>query len=196
MVRVTKGLRRSTKDRAERYDGWRTKKEQWIDPFPTVDGTLPEKMVYAELSRRGIAFAFQNEVQFLIPEIDFSKDYRPDIIIPALKVIIEVQGSYWHSKPEAIENDAYKFAVYEMTGWKVLAWWDYDIMTRLLDLFAEQPEFYYRTIAEGYNSEFIYTKKIYRDDSKGIVTMNRNRGLRQAYKKPSIRQRLKKARRS
>lgn len=196
MVRVTKGISRSTQERVDRYSPSRIRKQQWVDPFPSVQGTLPEKMVYAELSRRGIAFAFQNEVPFVIPEIDFSKDYRPDIIIPALKIIIEVQGSFWHSKPEAIDADAYKFAVYEMTGWRVLVWWDYDIMSRLLELFAEEPAFYYRTQAEGYNAEFEYTKKINRDDSKGIVTMNRNRGLRQSYKKPSIRQRLTRRRRS
>jgi len=188
--------RLSTEVRAERSAVKRYRKGTWIDPYPWVQGTLPEKMVYAELSRRGIRFAFQNEINFAIPEIDFNKMYRPDIAIPDLKLIIEVQGSYWHSQEKAIEDDAYKFAVYETTGWRVIVWWDFDIVNRLQELVASEPLIASRSpeLANTGTTEYIFSTKRVIDDAKGIKTMNYNRGQRSAYKKPSARVRIKKRR--
>ena len=108
----------STADRLERRSTNRLRNEQWVDPFPLGFGTLPEKLVYAELTRRNIPFYYLNDIRAQIPEIEFDQWYQADFVIPSLKIIIEVQGAYFHSKPAAIESDAFKFAVYEMTGWK------------------------------------------------------------------------------
>lgn len=195
MVRlVTKRRGRlKTKVRAVRAGVERVRKGKWIDPFPWVQGTVPEKMVYAELSRRGIKFAFQNDVPFAIPIINFKKTYRPDIIIPSLKIIIEVQGSYWHSTSKAIEDDAYKFAIYQVLGWRVIVWWDYDIISRLQELFAADPKLgtYTPAVKNTATTEYTYKKKVIRDDAKGIRTMNYRRGQRQQYKKPAPRVKIK-----
>lgn len=190
---VTKRERLRTDVRAERSAIKRYRKGSWIDPYPWIQGTLPEKMVYAELSKRNIRFAFQNEIDFVIPEIDFNKVYRPDIAIPDLKIIIEVQGSYWHSQQKAIEDDAYKFAVYETVGWKVLVWWDYDILTRLQELVASEPLIASRPtdIRNSSSTEYVYTRKRIIDDTKGIKTLNYRRGQRLQYKKSSPRVKLK-----
>ena len=165
--------------------------KRWVDPFSAVIGTLPEKMVYAALSKRGIPFWFQNEIEFKIPEIKLFKDYRPDFAIPSLKIIIEVQGAYWHSTDEAIKNDAFKFAVYQMLGWKVIAWWDFDIQSRLDDLFLSEPAFaaYPPKDTKTSSSETSNGHKIIRDDSKGVTTLNHKRGQRQAYKRDPVGQR-------
>jgi G:T-mismatch repair DNA endonuclease (very short patch repair protein) len=185
--------RLKTKVRAERAGILRYRKGSWIDPFPNVLGTLPEKIVYAELSKRGIPFWFQNEVRFQIPEIDFDKQYRPDIAVPDVRIIIEVQGSYWHSKPEQIEADAYKFAIYQTLGWQVLIWWDYDILENVHELFAAEPKLKWRTPPGGFGStETNVAGRRIIDDSKGIRTTNRRRALRKAYKKPAVRLRIKK----
>lgn len=161
--------------------------KNWIDPFPTVIGTVPEKMIYEQLVRRSIPFWFQNEVAFNIPEIAFSKDYRPDIVLPTLKIIIEVQGSYWHSKPKAIEDDAFKFAVYEATGWKVLAWWDYDIIYDVNKLFRDEPLLSsYHYTGNNVSTEATNGRKVIRDDTKGIKTMNYNRAQRNSYRKKPV----------
>lgn len=195
MVRlvVKRSKRLKTRVRAERAGIERVRKGKWIDPFPWIQGTLPEKMVYAELSRRGIKFAFQNDVPFNIPIINFKKTYRPDIIIPSLKIIIEVQGSYWHSTPKAIEDDAYKFAIYQVLGWRVIVWWDYDIVSRLQELFSADPKLgsYFPSDKFSAPTEYVYKKKIVRDDAKGIRTMNYRRGQRQQYKKAAPRVRIK-----
>ncbi len=150
----------------------------WVDPYPEVHGTLPEKMVYAELSRLGIPFLFLNDLRFKIPEIKFDKYYQADFVIPSIKLIIEVQGAFWHSKPKTIEGDAFKFAVYETLGWKVLAWWDYDIIARLHDLVAASPELMsidkFRAIP-GKSLELPVRRRTKVDSSKGIRTLNMRR---------------------
>lgn len=127
----------------------RAKKQQvsrygvWIDPYPEVKGTKPEKMVFAELMARGIDFDFQKwwRPNF---ELESNEWYRPDFYLPGLNMIIEIQGAYFHSKPDQIEADAFKQALYQMSGIKCLAWWDYDIETRLKSLFDENPELGWR----------------------------------------------------
>lgn len=160
-------------DTADKYR--KTNTYDWIDPFPEVHGTKPEKMVYAALTQAGVPFYFLNDISFSIPEIEFFKEYQADFIIPSAKTIIEVQGSFWHSKPTAIESDAYKFAVYESFGYKALAWWDYDIFTNLSALLAESGIL---TVASGVNlasnqsTELTPIKRTKIDTSKGIRTMN------------------------
>jgi len=178
MVRRKKDIL-SVADRIATPATQRVKKNQlWIDPFPEIHGTRPEKMVYAELTRRGIPFLFLNDMRFQISEIDFDKWYQADFVLPDLKIIIEVQGAYWHSKPATIDEDAYKFAIYQTTGWKPLAWWDYDIESRLQELFSESPEL---TAASnfapywGKSKELPVQRRTKIDTSKGIRTLNERR---------------------
>jgi G:T-mismatch repair DNA endonuclease (very short patch repair protein) len=155
----------------------------WIDPFPNVHGTLPEKMVYAALSFRNIPFLFLNEQIYSIPEIDFVKEYQTDFIIPSLKIIIEVQGSHWHSMPKTIEADALKFAVYQQTGWRPLAWWDIDIIANVNLLFAADPVLSQFWVTRTGSTELPVISRKKQDTSKGIRTLNYKRGQRKQYKK-------------
>lgn len=168
----------TAQERLERSQGIRVRSAGFIDPFPEVHGTLPEKMVYAEFSRRGIPFLFLNDIDFAIPEIDFQKTYQADFVIPSIKTIIEVQGAYWHSKPEALEADAFKLAVYESTGWKALAWWDYDILEDLSALIYAAPEILAlsnSSLIAGKSTELPVQKRTKVDTSKGIRTLNQRR---------------------
>lgn len=177
MVRVIK----DTADTQRRLDTFgrprRIKKDQWVDLFPEIHGTVPEKMVYAELTRLGIPFLFLNDMRFQIPEIDFDKWYQADFVIPSIKMIIEVQGAYWHSKAATIEEDAYKFAIYQTTGWTAVAWWDYDIIDRLHELVAETPQLL--AIAQpairNKSTELPVQRRTKIDTSKGIRTVNERR---------------------
>lgn len=168
----------SVKRRKATRDGYYTPNVfSWIDPFPEVHGTVPEKMVYAELTRNGIPFLFLNDIHFQIPEIELDKTYQADFVIPSLKLIIEVQGAYWHSKPDAIESDAFKFAVYEATGYKVLAWWDYDIIAGVDDLFLQEPLLVANMRLNNSNpsTELPVISRVKQDTSKGIRTLNSRR---------------------
>lgn len=174
----TRRTQLSVEDRLTRNPSYRLRKFNFVDPFPGIHGTLPEKMVYAELSRRNIPFLFLNDIRFQIPEIDFDKWYQADFVLPDLKIIIEVQGAYWHSKPKTIDEDAYKFAIYQTTGWKALAWWDYDILSRLQELFIETPELLAASRYDphsGRSGELPVQRRTKVDTSKGIRTLNERR---------------------
>lgn len=183
-----------TKDRAARASSSTVRGyKRWIDPFPNVHGTKPEKMVYAELTRRNIPFLFLNDINFTIPEIGLTKEYQADFVMPSLKLIIEVQGAYFHSMEKSIISDAFKFAIYESAGYKILPWWDYDIESRLLDLFSSEPLLHGATTSSANNSssELPVLSRKKQDTSKGIRTLNRRRALRNAYRKKAVNIRTK-----
>lgn len=151
----------------------------FVDPFPEVGGTLPEKIVYARLTLMRIPFMVQTLFNVNIPDIQINKDYRPDFILPDAKIIIEVQGSYWHSQPGAIESDSYKYALYTAMGYKVLIWWDYEIESNLDALFRRDLNIWnYRRGGRIIDPK----RQVYRDDLKGLRTMN-TKYKRKDYKK-------------
>ena len=104
--------------RKTRRDGstWRVHKSvTFIDPYPWIPGTLPEKMVYAELSKRNVPFIFQADwfeevTSKMDPEDRFAlvqiHEIAPDFLLPAFKTVIEVQGEYFHSQPDTMAHDA------------------------------------------------------------------------------------------
>lgn len=169
----------------------------WIDPYAAVHGTAPEKRVYEALSRRNIPFYFLNDTKFTIPELDLVEEFQSDFILPDYKVIIEVQGAYWHSKPSTIESDAYKFAIYQMNGYRVLAWWDYEIMGDLNGLFhRDLPGIGAFDPMKTASTELPAYSRKKQDTSKGIRTLNQKRGQRLSYKKPAVRVKSKLKRKS
>lgn len=149
----------------------------WVDPFPHVHGTLPEKMVYAELTRLGIPFYFLNDIHFVIPEIGFDQYYQVDFVIPSIKVVIEVQGAYWHTMPDRVESDAFKFAIYENAGYHVIAWWDFDILSNLHNLFIQEERLISIANITGRSSstELAPIRRTKVDTSQGIRTLNSRR---------------------
>lgn len=104
-------------------------KPWWTDPFPWIVGSSIEKMVMAELDRRGVYFIFRaqtNDLGGFVPPTQ-----EADFLLPHHKIWIEVQGSYWHSLPGMIEDDSMRFAEIQMAGWTPLFLWEFDIQTRL-----------------------------------------------------------------
>lgn len=174
----------STAEAVQRSDSWRVRTgSQFIDPFPLGFGTLPEKVVYEALSRRGIRFYYLNDIRLQIPEIDFDQYYQADFILPDQRIIIEVQGARWHSMPNVIEEDAFKFALYQQTGWRPLAWWDFDILDNVNRLFEADPQLAgYHQLNSG-STELAPTRRTKTDSSQGIRTLNQRRGARLVYRK-------------
>ncbi len=159
------------RERAAKYRV--TRQFVWIDPFPEVLGTRPEKMVYAEFVKRGIPFEFQQFFHAQLPDLDYDKFLRPDIVVPDAKIIIAVQGNYFHSLPKTVDTDAFQFAIYQMLGWTVLAWWETDIETRLQDLISAEPALLALQHTATQPPQDKKFKAI--DDLRGIRTKNRNR---------------------
>lgn len=128
----------------------RVLKGQWIDPFPQIQGSSIEKMVMAELVRRGIWFEHTPQRNPLVwpigAEIALKQDpasLEPDFLFPQYHIWLEIQGAYFHTLPGKVESDAMRFVCIEKAGWKPIFWWEDDIRARLPDLMNDVPEFYF-----------------------------------------------------
>lgn len=104
---------------------------EWVDPYPDVLGSKPGKMVYARLMLMQIPFYFQSDFKISLPLLGLFKTYRPDFYIPSLKLVIEVNGEYFHFKPDVMADDAFKYSLYMAMGYKVVAWYDFEIESNL-----------------------------------------------------------------
>lgn len=141
---------RRPEDRKPEREGHSTRVwvPQWIDPFPWIQGSSIEKMVMAELVRRGIYFIHTPQNNTIGGLVD--PTWEPDFLFPQFKIWMEIQGLYFHTLPGAIEADSLRFAIIEASGWRPIFWWEDDIRTRLVDIMNEVPEFY--TVEKKYNT--------------------------------------------
>lgn len=178
-VPVAKQVQRSRRYRVRGETGF-------VDRFPLGFGTLPEKILYDALSRRNIPFYYLNDIELIVPEIQFDQFFQADFILPNQRVIIEVQGAHWHSMPKTIEADALKHALYMQTGWRPLAWWDFDILNNINLLFMNDPDLRNYPVVSLGDSELTPMRRTKTDTSKGIRTLNRKRGQRLSYKKKPV----------
>lgn len=112
----------------------------WVDPYWFLVGSSIEKMVMAELVRRNVFFIYRAQENTIGGFVD--PKWEADFLLPHHKIWIEVQGSYWHSLPGQIEQDALRYAALEMAGWKPVFLWEFDIRERLPDKLNEIGVFY------------------------------------------------------
>lgn len=108
-------------------------KPQWIDPYPWIPGTKPEKMIFAALIERRIFFVYQD----LLPEMRSGQyptldmpSYVPDIVCPAYRVIIDPFGDYHHMLPQAQADDRRKMAIFNALGYVFYYPWASDVERR------------------------------------------------------------------
>lgn len=121
------GVRRR---RRSRPTAFRLHAAEWIDPFPWIEGTKPEKMIFAELVRRGIYFRYQDNFPKEDAKFQVSADdpnFQPDILIPEWKVIIDPFGDFHHSQEKAREADARKLIFYTKSGYEFLHPWSSEV---------------------------------------------------------------------
>lgn len=99
---------------------FRLHKPQWIDPYPQIPGTEPEKRIFAELVNRRIFFIYQGQIPELTRGLYVTlaiPGYKPDFVIPEYKVIIDPFSPFHHSLPDAAERDRAKIALYTAFGY-------------------------------------------------------------------------------
>src|SRR3990167_1691012 len=111
------------------------------DYFPDVEGTKPEKLLFNWLAKKHINFYFS--VYF--GDIPFTQDrterYRPDFLLPDYRIIIDVQGVYWHTRPGSYNRDYLRTAMLEAAGYKVLQLTDTEILEDLdAAIYEHAPE--------------------------------------------------------
>jgi hypothetical protein len=108
------------RNRSQTVRKFRVHKPKWIDPYPHIPGTEPEKRIFAELVNRRIFFIYQGQ----IPELQRGlyvtlaiPGYKPDFVIPEYKVIIDPFSPFHHSLPDAARRDREKIALYTAFGY-------------------------------------------------------------------------------
>lgn len=101
---------------------------KFIDYYAYVPGTLPEKIIFNILAHAGISFYFAP----FMGDVPFTKDvvehFRPDFVLPDYRIIIEIQGQYWHSREGSFDRDYQRAMWFTAMGFKVLTVYDQDVL--------------------------------------------------------------------
>jgi len=71
-----------------------------------------------ELSKRGLTFKTHYPIAY----------WQVDIAFPEYKVAVECDGDYWHRRPERIARDNRLDGYLRSIGWKVLHFWEHEIL--------------------------------------------------------------------
>lgn len=77
--------------------------------------TLPEKIVFKIIKVCDLNYIYSGNGKKIIAD-----RFCPDFINERFGKIIEVDGDYWHSKPEVILRDRRKFRIYDKMGFKAI----------------------------------------------------------------------------
>ena len=111
----------------------------FIDYFPEAIGTIPEKMVFNELVRRQINFYFTP----YFGDIPFTQEqerYRPDFILPDYRIIIEIYGTYWHTRPGSYEYDYLRSALLTASGYTIHILTDAEVLANVFEAVNTIPQ--------------------------------------------------------
>lgn len=87
--------------------------------------TNPEAIIGSILYSNFPDFVFTGNGKFFINR------FCPDFVNTRKKVIIEVYGKYWHSKPKKIEKDQRRLRQYKIAGFKVLILHETEIINNI-----------------------------------------------------------------
>lgn len=126
--------------RKRRPTTFRLHRPHWVDPYPWIPGTEPEKRLFEALIKRHVYFLFQASLPELEKGLYVTMNdpkYKPDILIPEYRLILDPFSPYHHSLPEGEERDARKRAIYRAFGYRFCHPWAYAEGLFILD----QPEY-------------------------------------------------------
>jgi hypothetical protein len=105
---------------------WKLHKPHWIDPYPQIPGTEPEKRLFEVLVRHRLYFIFQGQIHELEKGLYVTLSipgYKPDFVLPEYKVILDPFSPFHHSLPEAMARDAKKYGLYTALGYSYYFPW-------------------------------------------------------------------------
>lgn len=105
-IGVRIGAGRSTVLRRMREYGIQVKRLHYMQPRETAI----ESLMYAELERRNVPFVKQQIVDGL---------YYVDALVPGARIVVECDGEYWHSLPDAKRRDPKKDKYLKSRGYRV-----------------------------------------------------------------------------
>ncbi len=97
--------------------------------FPKYDTKIEVKI---QMFLREIGYEF-----FTHQYMKIEHGYQCDILIPALNLVIECDGDYWHKYPIGLEKDHIRTKELLEKGFKVLRLWECEIKEMSIDKFKE-----------------------------------------------------------
>lgn len=100
--------------------------------FPVKD-SLIEVKIQNFLKKLGIEF-------FTHQYMKIKHGYQCDILIPAMNLVIECDGNYWHKYPVGLEKDHIRTKELIEKGFKVLRLWEFEINEMSIDNFKNKLE--------------------------------------------------------
>lgn len=123
------GTLRVRRTRRQGKTKFRLHKPHWIDPYPNIEGTEPEKRIFEALIKRNIYFVYQGD----IPELEKGAyvtlaipGYKPDFLLPQYRIILDPFSPFHHSLPDALTRDRRKFVVYTALGYRFIHPWAFE----------------------------------------------------------------------
>ncbi len=124
---------------------FRLLKPKWIDPYPWIPGTVPEKMIFDVLVRRRIFFIFHgtpddfdgnDALTFYAPTLhDF------DFVIPEYKVVIDPFSEFHHAQADSVRRDTLRAVVLYSMGWAYYHPWAHEVEANAIGVVDSIPEF-------------------------------------------------------
>ena len=100
-------------------------------PLAEVFGTILERIVYKALRRLHIPFDFQSSVSGGRMEWGFGRQVA-DFWLWTLNLVIEVQGTYWHTAREQTGKDKARELALAAQGKRMLTLWEDTIRNQTL----------------------------------------------------------------
>lgn len=115
-----------------------TYSKDFVNPYPQIPGT--DARVMLELQHRHIPFAYRwfNDDNPFIKQL--LPGWAPEFTLKDLKVVILVYGTFFGQIPGVLQEDVLATVILQQAGWTVLTWWEYDIESRLNQLFDQEPK--------------------------------------------------------
>ena len=101
----------------------KTVSERWKDGTLSVTNydTSIELKVQEQLDEIGVKYIKQKVIY------DENRVYVIDFYIPSLKLVIECNGDYWHTRQDRVERDNMLKKYVESTGRKIVFIWEHEI---------------------------------------------------------------------
>ncbi len=112
---------------------------QSVQKFISRRGLSPQtgSQAWKEAVQRGIqagGSSLENELSKLLDDYNIHyetqfqlEEFRYDFRIRDTNILIEIQGSYWHTKPQRRQRDLFKQELARKNGFKLLVIWDYQL---------------------------------------------------------------------
>lgn len=83
--------------------------------------TKPEKIMIRIIEENNLPFKYVGNGELCIG------GFFPDFINEEKKIILEINGSYWHNLSKIIEKDNKKYDEYKRQGYEFIIVWDYEL---------------------------------------------------------------------